>query len=80
MRREKGVGALELVEGLMVVGYDGVLVKGGKLSLSTSHLWWGTVLVFFFGMTSDLGMFLLKFFILSYFCVQPIRGFVFLKC
>ena len=66
--REKGVGALELVEGLMVVGYGGVLVKGGILSLSISLLWWGMVLVFFFGMISGLGMFLLKFFILSYFC------------
>ena len=35
----KGGGALEFVEGLMVVGYDGVLVKGGKFSLSTSLLW-----------------------------------------
>ena len=68
MGREKGVGALELLEGLMVVGYGGVLVKGGILSLSISFLWWGMVLVFFFGMISGLGMFLLKFFILSYFC------------
>ena len=68
MGREKGVGALELVEGLMVVGYGGVLVKGGILLLSISLLWWGMVLVFFFGMISGLGMFLLKFFILSYFC------------
>ena len=37
--REKGVGALELVEGLMVVGYGGVLVKGEILSLSISLLW-----------------------------------------
>ena len=29
----------------------------------------GMVLVFFFGMISGLGMFLLKFFILNYFCV-----------
>ena len=65
----KGVGALELVEGLMVVDYGGVLVKGGILSLGISLLWWGMVLVFFFGMISGLGMFLLKFFILSYFCV-----------
>ena len=48
MGKEKGVGVLELVVGLMVVGYGGVLVKGGKLSLSISLLWWGTVLVFFF--------------------------------
>ena len=37
-RREKGVGALELVVGPMVVGYGRVLVKGGKLSLSISLL------------------------------------------
>jgi len=80
MGREKGVGALELVEGLMVVGYGGVLVKGGILSLSISLLWWGMVLVFFFCMISGLGMFLLKFFILSYFFAQLIRRPVFLKC
>ena len=78
--REKGVGALELVEGLMVVGYGRLLVKGGILSLGISLLWWGMVLVFCFCMTSGLGMFLLKFFILSYFCVQPIRRLVFPKC
>ena len=38
MGREKGVGALELVVGPMVVGYSGVLVKGGKLSLNISLL------------------------------------------
>ena len=65
MGREKGVGALELVVGPMDVGYDGVLVKGGKLSLSISLLWWGMDLVFF---------------ILSYFCVQLIRRLVFLMC
>ena len=48
MGREKGVGALELVEGLMVVVYGEVLVKGGKVLLSISLLWWGMVLVFFF--------------------------------
>ena len=32
------VGALELVVGPMGVGYGGVLVKGGKLSLSISLL------------------------------------------
>ena len=53
----------------MVVGYGGVLVKGGKPSLSISLVWWGMVLVFFFGMISGSRMFLLKFFILSYFCV-----------
>ena len=47
MGKEKGVGALKLLVGLMVVDYGGVLVKGGKLSLSISLLWWGTVLVFF---------------------------------
>ena len=36
MEKEKGVGALELVVGLMVGSYGGVLVKGGKLSLSIS--------------------------------------------
>ena len=46
---------LELVEGLMVVVYGGVLVKGGKVLLSISLLWWGMVLVFFFGMISGLG-------------------------
>jgi len=80
MGKEKGVGALELVVGLLVVGYGGVLVKGGNLSLSIFLLWWGTVLVFFFGMISRLGMFLLKFCILSYFCAQQIRRLVFLRC
>ena len=80
MGKEKGVGALELVVRLMVVSYGGVLVKGGKLSLSISLLWWGMVLVFFFGMISGLGMFLSKLFILSYFCVQLIRRLVFLRC
>ena len=80
MGREKGVGALELVVGPMVVGYGGVLVKGRKLSLSISLLWWGMDLIFFFGMISGLGMSLLKVFILSYFCVQLIRRLVFLMC
>ena len=80
MGKEKGVDALELVVGLMVVGYGRVLVKGGKLSLSISLLWWGMVLVFFFGLISGLVLFLSKFFILSYFCVQLIRRFVFLRC
>ena len=71
---------LELVEGLVVVVYGGVLVKGGKVLLSISLLWWGMVLVFFFGMISGLGIILLKLFILSYLCVQPIRKLVFLKC
>ena len=80
MGREKGVSALELVLGLMVVGYGGVLAKSGTLSLSISLLWWGMVLAFFFGMISGLGTFLLKFFTLSYFCVQLIRRLVFLMC
>ena len=67
MGREKGVSALELVVGPMGVGYGGVLVKGGKLSLNISLLWWGMDLVFFFGMMSGLEMSLLKVFILSYF-------------
>ena len=80
MGKEKGVGALELVVGLMVVGYGGVLVRGEKLLLSISLLLWGMVLVFFFGMINGLVMFLSEFFILSYFCVQLIRRFVFLRC
>ena len=80
MGKEKGVGALELVAGLMVMGSSGALVKGGKLSLSISLSWWGMVLIFCFGMINGLGMFLSKFFILSYFCVQLIRRFVFLRC
>ena len=74
------VGALELVVGPMGVGYSGVLVKGGKLSLSISLLWWGMDLVFFFGMISGLGISLLKVFILSYFCVQLIRRLAFQRC
>ena len=80
MGKEKGVDVLELIVGLMVVGYGGVLMRGGKLSLSISLLLWGMVLVFFFGMISGLVMFLSKFFILSYFCVQLIRRLVFLRC
>ena len=80
MGRGKGVGALEFVEGLMVVVYGEVLVKGGKVFLSICLLWWGMVLVFFFGMISGLEMFLLKFFILNYLCIQPIRKLIFLKC
>ena len=48
MGRGKGSGALEFVEGLMVVGYGEVLVKGGKVFLGMCLLWWGMVLVFFF--------------------------------
>ena len=80
MGKVKGVGALELVVGPMDVGYGGVLVKSGKYSLSIFLLWWGMDLVLFFGMISDLGMPLLKFFIISYFCVQLIRKLVFLMC
>ena len=80
MGKEKGVGALEFVVGLMVVDYGGVLVKGGKLSLSISLLWWGTVLVFFFGVISELGIILSNLFILNYLCFQPIRKLIFLKC
>ena len=80
MGKEKGVGALELIVGLMVVGYGEALVKGGKLSLNISLSCWWMVLVFCFGMISGLGMFLSKFFILSYFCVLLIRRLVFLRC
>ena len=55
MGRGKGGGALEFV-GLMVVGYGEVLVKGGKVFLDMCLLWWGMVLVFFFGMISGLGI------------------------
>ena len=54
--------------------------EGRKLSLSISLLWWGTVLVFFFSMISGLGIFLSKFCILSYFCVQLIRRLAFQRC
>ena len=62
------------------MGNGGVLVKSGKLLLNISLLWWGMVLVFYFGMISGLRMFLSKFFILNYFCVQLIRRLVFLRC
>ena len=68
--REKGVGALELVVEPMVVGYDEVLVKGGKLSQSISLLWWGMDLVFFFGMISGPRMSLLKVFILIFYLLM----------
>ena len=68
MGRGKGVGALEFAEGLMVVVYGGVLLKGGKVLRSICLLWWGMVLAFFFGMINGLGMSLLKFFIPSYLC------------
>ena len=79
--KEKGVGALELVVGPMVVGYGRVLVKGRKLSLSISLLWWGMDLIFFFGMMSGLGMSLLKVFILilyllmiQFFSMMPLES------
>ena len=77
---DRGGGVLELVEGLMVVVYGKVLVKVGKTFLSICPLWWGMVLVFFFGMISGLGTILLKLFTHSYLCVQPIRKLVFFKC
>ena len=80
MGRGKGGGALEFVEGLMVVGYGEVLVKGGKVFLGMCLLWWGMVLVFFFGMISGLGIILSNLSILSFLCVQPIRKLVSLKC
>ena len=43
-------------------------MKGGKVFLSICLLWWGMVLVFFFGMISGLRIILLKLFILSYLC------------
>ena len=55
MGKEKGVGVLELIVGLMVVGYGGALVKGGKLLLSISLSWWGMVLIFCFGMINGRG-------------------------
>ena len=76
---ERGVEALEFVEGLMVVGYGEVLVKGGKVFLGICLLWWGTVLIFIFGMISGLGIILSNLFILGYLCVQPIRKLLFLK-
>ena len=80
MGREKGGGAQEFVEGLMVVGYGEVLVKGGKVFLGMCLLWWGMVLVFFFGMISELGITLSNLSILSFLRVQPIRKLVSLKC
>ena len=68
MGKEKGVDVLKLIVGLMVVGYGGALVKGGKLLLSISLSWWGMVLIFCFGMINGRGMFLSKFFILNYLC------------
>ena len=79
--REKGVGALELVVEPMVVRYDEVLVKGGKLLQSISLLWWGMDPVFFFGMISGPGMSLLNVFILvlyllmiQFFSMMPLES------
>ena len=66
---ERGVGALEFVEGLMVVGYGEVLVKGGKVFLGMCLLWWGMVLIFFFGMVSGLGIILLKLYPQLFVCL-----------
>ena len=80
MGRGKGGGALEFVEGLMVVGYGEVLVKGRKRFLGMCILWWKMVLIFFFGMINGLGIILSNLSILSFLCVQPIRKLVSLKC
>ena len=77
---DRGGGALEFVDGLMVVGYGEILVKGGKVFLGMCLLWWGMVLKFFFGMISGLGIILSNLSILSYLCVQSIRKLVSLKC
>ena len=69
MGRRKGGGALEFVEGLMVVVYGEVQVKGGKVFLRICLLLWGMVLVFFFGMISGLRKILLKLFILNFLCL-----------
>ena len=68
MVRGKGGGALEFVEGLMVVGYGEVSVKGGKVFLGMCILWWGMVLIFFFGMINGLGIILSNLSILSFLC------------
>ena len=68
MGRGKGGGALEFVEWLMVVGYGEVLVKGGKVFLGMCILWWGMVLIFFFGMINGLGIILSNLSILSFLC------------
>ena len=80
MGKGKGGGALKFVEWLMVVVYGEVLAKGGKVFLSICLLWWGMVLIFFFGMINELGIILSNLSILSFLCVQPIRKLVSLKC
>ena len=62
----------------IIISYEIILVMLPASNILHNGL--GMVLVFFFGMISGLGMFLLKLFILSYFCVQLIRRLVFLKC
>ena len=69
MRRGKGCGALEFVEGLIGVAYGEALVKGGRAFLSTCLLWWGMVLIFFFGMVSGLGIILLKLYPQLFVCL-----------
>ena len=59
MGRERG-WSTKVCEGLMVVVYGEVLVKGGKVFLSICLLWWEMVLAFFFGMISRLGKILLN--------------------
>ena len=51
-------------------------MKGGKVLLSICLLWWGMVLVLFFGIISGLGMFLLKFSILGYLCSANKEAFI----
>ena len=62
----------------IIISYEIILVMLPASNILHNGL--GMVLVFFFGMISGLGMFLLKLFILSYFCVQLIKRLVFLKC
>ena len=64
--RGKGVGALEFVEGLMVVVYGEVFVMGGKVLLGMCLLWWWMVSVLFFGIISGLEIILSNLFILNY--------------
>ena len=67
---DRGGGALEFVDGLMVVGCGEILVKGGKVFLGMCLLWWGMVLKFFFGMISGLGIILSNLSILCFLCVD----------
>ena len=50
------------------MGYGEVLVKGGKVFLGMCILWWGMVLIFFFGMINGLGIILSNLSILSFLC------------